>query len=244
MECASLKGGWWLQFELNDGEPIGVSIPATEHSVMTSWPSERDAILNMISHFGSGIFACVMDSYDYAKVTTHKGFQQVFFGVHVPLLFLSSSSWCDGGVHWPQALAEVVPSIAQAQIGAGGYMVLRPDSGDPVEAVIAALEAAEKVFGVDTNSKGYKVPRGCGVIQGDGIDLQKLSEILAAVLEKGFSAEVCTPVLPTSVISTIIGYSCIPAGPDCTHLCRLWLSAWVVDFCRRLTGTQCPLQPN
>ncbi|KAK9909867.1 hypothetical protein WJX75_008746 [Coccomyxa subellipsoidea] len=150
----TLSAAYYAQFELNDGEPIGVSIPATEHSVMTSWPSERDAILNMISHFGSGIFACVMDSYDYAK-----------------------------------ALAEVVPSIAQAQKGAGGYMVLRPDSGDPVEAVIAALEAAEKVFGVDTNSKGYKVPRGCGVIQGDGIDLQKLSEILAAVLEKGFSAE-------------------------------------------------------
>lgn len=60
-----------MQFELNDGEPIGVSIPATEHSVMTAWPNEREAILNMISHFGSGIFACVMDSYDYAKVSSH-----------------------------------------------------------------------------------------------------------------------------------------------------------------------------
>jgi hypothetical protein len=57
------------QFELNDGEPVGMSIPATEHSVMTSWPSEREAILNMISQFGSGLFACVMDSYDYAKVS-------------------------------------------------------------------------------------------------------------------------------------------------------------------------------
>ena len=61
-----------VQFELNNGEPIGMSIPATEHSVMTSWPTEREAILNMISHFGSGLFACVMDSYDYAKVTTAK----------------------------------------------------------------------------------------------------------------------------------------------------------------------------
>ena len=89
-----------------------------------------------------------------------------------------------------QALSEVVPSIAEAKVGAGGYMVLRPDSGDPVETVLAGLEAAEKVFGVDVNKKGYKVPRGCGVIQGDGINLDKLSEILAAVLQKGFSAEV------------------------------------------------------
>ena len=36
-------------------------------------------------------------------------------------------------------------------------MVLRPDSGDPVEAVLAALKAAEKVFGADVNTKGYKV---------------------------------------------------------------------------------------
>ena len=57
-----------VQFELNGGEPVGMSIPATEHSVMTAWPSERAAIKNMIAHFGAGLFACVMDSYDYAKV--------------------------------------------------------------------------------------------------------------------------------------------------------------------------------
>ena len=45
-----------------------MSIPATEHSVMTCWPSEREAIANMIDHFGGGLFACVMDSYDYASV--------------------------------------------------------------------------------------------------------------------------------------------------------------------------------
>ena len=40
-------------------------------------------------------------------------------------------------------------------------MVLRPDSGDPVEAVLEALKAAEKVFGVDTNAKGYRVRLRC-----------------------------------------------------------------------------------
>jgi hypothetical protein len=32
---------------------------------MTAWPTERDAMLNMIERFGDGTFACVMDSYDY-----------------------------------------------------------------------------------------------------------------------------------------------------------------------------------
>ena len=60
-----------LQFALNDGRPVGASIPATEHSVMTAWASERQAIENMIDTFGTGFFACVMDSYDYAEVS-HK----------------------------------------------------------------------------------------------------------------------------------------------------------------------------
>ena len=45
-------------------------------------------------------------------------------------------------------------------------MVLRPDSGDPVETVMQGLHAAEKVFGCTVNSKGFKVPIGCSVIQG------------------------------------------------------------------------------
>ncbi len=56
------------QFVLNHGKPVGTSIPATEHSVMTAWPAERDAIERMIDEFGDGLFACVLDSYDYSKV--------------------------------------------------------------------------------------------------------------------------------------------------------------------------------
>jgi Nicotinate phosphoribosyltransferase (NAPRTase) family len=69
-QACSLLGGKYsrVQFELNGGEPVASSIPATEHSVMTAWPSEREAIENMIQHYGSGLFSVVMDSYDYAAV--------------------------------------------------------------------------------------------------------------------------------------------------------------------------------
>lgn len=59
-----------------------------------------------------------------------------------------------------------------------------------MEAVLLALEAAESVFGVDLNSRGYKVPKGCGVIQGDGISIEMLDNILQAVMAKGYSAQV------------------------------------------------------
>jgi len=62
--------------------------------------------------------------------------------------------------------------------------------GDPVEAVLLALEAADRVFGVDLNSRGYKVPKGCGVIQGDGISIEMLDNILQAVMAQGYSAQV------------------------------------------------------
>ncbi|MEW5302022.1 MAG: hypothetical protein WDW36_004834 [Sanguina aurantia] len=150
----NMAAAFYAQFTLNGGRPVGQSIPATEHSVMTAWPTERAAIENMIEHFGGGVFAVVMDSYDYAR-----------------------------------ALAEVLPSIAARKVGKGGYMVLRPDSGDPTEAVLMALAAADKVFGSDLNGKGFKVIRGCGVIQGDGIDITNMAKIAQAIQDAGFSAD-------------------------------------------------------
>ena len=38
-------------------------------------------------------------------------------------------------------------------------------AGDPTDVVLAALVAAERAFGADVNTKGFKVPRGVGVIQ-------------------------------------------------------------------------------
>jgi len=63
----TMSAAYYAQMYLNFGVPIGTSVPATEHSVMTSWRSEQEAISNMIFKFGEGVFACVMDSYDYAN---------------------------------------------------------------------------------------------------------------------------------------------------------------------------------
>ncbi|KAG2489592.1 hypothetical protein HYH03_011873 [Edaphochlamys debaryana] len=150
----TMSAAFYAQFKLNGGRPVGCSIPATEHSVMTSWPTEAAAMENMMDNFGTGIYACVMDSYDYAK-----------------------------------ALSEVLPSVAAKKLGKGGYLVLRPDSGDPTDAVLMALRAAEKVFGSVRNSKGFRVIPGCGVIQGDGIDLSTMEKIAQAIEAEGYAAD-------------------------------------------------------
>jgi len=52
------------------GEPAaGFSIPASEHSTMTSWGREKevDAMRNMLQQYPQGLVACVSDSYDIYK---------------------------------------------------------------------------------------------------------------------------------------------------------------------------------
>jgi len=55
------------------GEPMaGYSIPASEHSTITSWGRDKecDAMKNMLTQYPKGIVACVSDSYDVFKACT------------------------------------------------------------------------------------------------------------------------------------------------------------------------------
>jgi len=61
----TMSAAYHVQFHMNKGNSIAQSIPATEHSVMTSWSSELEAIKNYIKQFPGSVIACVMDSYDY-----------------------------------------------------------------------------------------------------------------------------------------------------------------------------------
>lgn len=130
------------------------SIPATEHSVMTSWDTELDALMHMANTYGHTIFATVADSYNYQNF-----------------------------------LDNILPQVAPIVMAKGGFHVIRPDSGDPVQAVMVALLAAAKAYGATLNYKGYKVLNNSGVIQGDGINENTIVKILDMVVSMGFSAE-------------------------------------------------------
>lgn len=57
----TMSAAFYGQYALNDGKAVACSVPATEHSVMTSWPTEKDAMQNMCDKFGDGVFSMVMD---------------------------------------------------------------------------------------------------------------------------------------------------------------------------------------
>jgi len=142
------------------GEPMaGFSIPAAEHSTITSWgrDGEAEAYRNMLRHFAKpgALLAVVSDSYDLDAAVTQL---------------------------WGGTLREEV-------IASGATVVIRPDSGDPTTVVLRTVQALDEAFGSDVNAKGYKVLRHVRVIQGDGITRQSIASILAALVGAGYSAD-------------------------------------------------------
>lgn len=83
-------------------ELIGSSVPATEHSVMTSYGKEDEftAFKRLLEQFPKGILSIVSDSFDLWKVLT-----------------------------------EFMPQLKDQIMARDGKLVIRPDSGDPVDII-------------------------------------------------------------------------------------------------------------
>lgn len=142
-----------------DADMAGFSIPAMEHSTVTSWgrEGEVDSYRNMLNNFAKpGVFlAAVSDSYDIYNAC--------------------SKLWG----------TELKDQIVQS----GATLVVRPDSGDPATVVVKCLKILDQHFGHTINSKGYRVLNNVRVIQGDGIDHASIRSILFCMDLAGYSAD-------------------------------------------------------
>jgi len=138
----------------------GFSIPAAEHSTMTSWGQAREkaAYENMLDAFdGEGkLVAVVSDSYDLDAALT--------------------------GI-WGGALRDKV-------LARKGTLVVRPDSGDPVETPLRAIKTLWDAFGGTVNAKGYRVlDPHVRVIQGDGMTPATIAQLIDRLIEEGFAID-------------------------------------------------------
>lgn len=71
-----------------------------------------------------------------------------------------------------------------------GCLVVRPDSGDPVDVVPRVMQLLGERIGESMNDRGYKVlDPHVRMIQGDGIDAESLGRILEAVKRAGYSTD-------------------------------------------------------
>lgn len=141
-----------------DADIAGFSVPAMEHSTVTSWGREHevDSYRNMVQKHGKpgGIVSAASDSYDIYKAC------------HL----------------WGSVLYDDV-------IKSGATLVVRPDSGNPAEVVLECVSILEKYFGSEVNNKGYLVLNNVRVLQGDGITIDSIKEILENLMDAGYSAD-------------------------------------------------------
>jgi nicotinamide phosphoribosyltransferase len=79
--------------------------------------------------------------------------------------------------------------LKQDILDSGATLVVRPDSGDPATVVLDCLLILEEHFGYTTNEKGFRVLNNVRVLQGDGITIDSIKEILDRAIKYKFSAD-------------------------------------------------------
>jgi nicotinamide phosphoribosyltransferase len=79
--------------------------------------------------------------------------------------------------------------LKQEVIDSKAVVVIRPDSGDPVQVVNDCLGILDKYFGHTVNAKGFRILNNVRIIQGDGIDHAMIRAILTLMHLKGYSAD-------------------------------------------------------
>ena len=148
----------------NDSNLYGFSVQATEHSVMTSLGPEGEIsqILNVIDNAKDGVLSLVIDSYNYRNFLEEAG----------------------------KSGTELNEAILNFLDGEDNKVVFRPDSGEPVSTTIDCLNLLSEGFGSHLTDKGYKVfDLNIGLLWGDGLNYQKIRDILFAMKSAGWAAQ-------------------------------------------------------
>ncbi|MFC3531655.1 nicotinate phosphoribosyltransferase [Vogesella facilis] len=137
----------------------GFSIPAAEHSTITAWGRPHEG-----DAFANMLAQFAKPGAILAVVSDS---YDVFHAV--------SELWGE--------------RLRQQVIDSGATVVIRPDSGEPVQVVAEVIDRLAASFGTTLNSKGYRVLNHVRVIQGDGVNLASIEAILSRLAKLGYSAD-------------------------------------------------------
>jgi len=149
--------------------PIGLSVPATEHSVMCSFGKEREfeAFEHMLNLYPSGILSIVSDTYDLWNVLSK-------FAPRLKSRILER----DGKVVFRPDSGDP-PKIICGD----------PDAGYGSDEWLGALQLLDRTFGHTVNSKGFRVlnPK-VGLIYGDGMFYERFERTLGLMKDLGYAS--------------------------------------------------------
>ncbi len=100
-----------------------------------------------------------------------------------------------------KVLTEYLPNLKNEVLARDGKVVIRPDSGDPVDIICGnpngktkeeqkgVIQLLWETFGGNTNEKGYKeLDAHIGAIYGDSITIERATQICERLKQKGFAS--------------------------------------------------------
>ena len=160
MGTDTVEALWAAKWYYNAVGPVGFSIPASEHSTITAWGEEHEV----------DAYSNMIDKY------SKPGALYSCVSDSYNIFKATENLW--GGI------------LKDKVIASGGTLVVRPDSGDPVETPIRVMEILAEQFGYTINTKGYKVLNpAVRVIQGDGLDPITINDLMFETKKRKFSLE-------------------------------------------------------
>ena len=99
----------------------------------------------------------------------------------------SFSMVSDSYDYW-NLVEEILPACRKEIMAHNGTLLVRGDSGDPIEIVTETVFRLWELFGGSVNSKGYKVlDPHVKAIYGDSITIQRAEKIYTILMENGFA---------------------------------------------------------
>lgn len=184
-------------YDMGNDDPIGLSVPATEHSTM----STNILLVEKMLNEGKSYLGYDLKHIDFQKA--FGGDVRLFAEALVIKEIITVK--CPSGIvsivsdtydYWG-VLTKVAPWLKEDILARpeGSKTVFRPDSGSPEEIICGDMEAPlgspefegslsvlESVFGSTENTKGYTVinPK-VGLIYGDGMYYERFKSILEAL---------------------------------------------------------------
>jgi nicotinamide phosphoribosyltransferase len=194
-ETGDLEG---LLFKLHDFGFRGVTCPenaaigGAAHLVNFLGTDTIPGIIMANNYYNSGICGFSIEASEHSTITSwgkqneNQAYKNMLDQSPTGLVACVSDSY---DIY--NACANIWGGELKEQImGRDGTLVVRPDSGNPLEVLLKVLNILWEKFGGIINEKGYKVlDPHIRIIQGDGVNLQMIRSILQMMKENGYSAD-------------------------------------------------------
>ena len=150
--------------------PIGLSVPASEHSVMCAWNDQNEdvqAIENMLDTYPNGIVSIVSDTYDLWKTIT--------------------DYYC--GAFKDRIMARDGKVVVRPDSGDPPNILCGDPSGETLEEQMGVLRLLDQGFGSEMNDLGFReIDPHIGTIYGDAIFYDRAQQILSRMAGMNYAS--------------------------------------------------------